>query len=423
MKAYIKTYGCTLNQADGDMISAVLSAGGISIAASEADADMVVLNTCTVKEQTQTRIIQKMRDVESAGIPLLVTGCMAGANQDIIRKHAPSASIVSVHNMSHVAEAALSAFDGKPVEYTKKSKGNRLETFSPTGSVVARIPINDGCLSSCGFCETRYARGSLNSFTDNVIIKAVESSVSRGAKEIDITSQDAGAYGRDRGTNIVELMQQIASINGDFRARIGMMNPEHLKDSIEGFAEALRLGKFYRFAHIPVQSGSDKVLEAMSRSKCTVEEFEGYLSYLRKMVPGITIETDIIVGFPGESGADFDMTLDMLERVRPDVTNVSRFTKRPHARASRMPQVDTPTINERSSYAAKTVRRIQSEINSRFVGESMRILITEPGASSSVGRDSCYRHAVVTAKAMDAGITINAKAYSSSAYSIICAPG
>ena len=423
MKAYIKTYGCTLNQADGDMISAVLSAGGISIAASEADADMVVLNTCTVKEQTQTRIIQKMRDVESAGIPLLVTGCMAGANQDIIRKHAPSASIVSVHNMSHVAEAALSAFDGKPVEYTRKSKGNRLEKFSPTGSVVARIPINDGCLSSCGFCETRYARGSLNSFTDNVIIKAVESSVSRGAKEIDITSQDAGAYGRDRGTNIVELMQQIASINGDFRARIGMMNPEHLKDSIEGFAEALLLGKFYRFAHIPVQSGSDKVLEAMGRSKCTVEEFEGYLSYLRKMVPGITIETDIIVGFPGESGADFDMTLDMLERARPDVTNVSRFTKRPHARASRMPQVDTPTINERSSYAAKTVRRIQSEINSRFVGERMRILITEPGASSSVGRDPCYRHAVVTAKAMDAGVTINAKAYSSSAYSIICAPG
>ena len=288
---------------------------------------------------------------------------------------------------------------------------------------MARIPINDGCLSSCGFCETRYARGSLNSFTDNVIIKAVESSVSRGAKEIDITSQDTGAYGRDRGTNIVELMQQIASINGDFRARIGMMNPEHLKDSIEGFAEALLLDKFYRFAHIPVQSGSDKVLEAMGRSKCTVEEFEGYLSYLRKMVPGITIETDIIVGFPGESGADFDMTLDMLERARPDVTNVSRFTKRPHARASRMPQVDTPTINERSSYAAKTVRRIQSEINSRFVGERMRILITEPGASSSVGRDPCYRHAVVTAKAMDAGVTINAKAYSSSAYSIICAPG
>jgi tRNA A37 methylthiotransferase MiaB len=140
------------------------------------------------------------------------------------------------------------------------------------------------------------------------------------------------------------------------------------------------------------------------------------------MVPGITIETDVIVGFPGESEADFDMTLDMLESVRPDVTNVSRFTKRPHARASMMPQVDTATINERSSYAAKTVRKIQSEINSRFVGERMRILITEPGASSSVGRDSCYRHAVVTAKAMDAGATINAKVYSSSAYSIICAP-
>ena len=422
MKAYIKTYGCTLNQADGDMIGAVLSAGGVSIAESEADADIVVLNTCTVKEQTHTRIVQKMHDLSSSGMPLLVTGCMAGANQDIIRKHAPSASIVSVHNMSRVAEAALSAVNGKPVEYTKKSKSNRLEMFSPTGSAVARVPINDGCLSSCGFCETRYARGSLNSFSEDLIVKAVESSVRRGAKEIDLTSQDTGAYGRDRGTGIAKLMHKIALIDGDFMARVGMMNPEHLKDSIVDFAEVLRLGKFYLFAHIPVQSGSDRVLEAMGRSKCTVEEFEGYVSYLRKMVPGITIETDVIVGFPGESEADFDMTLDMLESVRPDVTNVSRFTKRPHARASMMPQVDTATINERSSYAAKTVRKIQSEINSRFVGERMRILITEPGASSSVGRDSCYRHAVVTAKAIDAGATINAKVYSSSAYSIICAP-
>ena len=207
MKAYIKTYGCTLNQADGDMISAVLSAGGISAAASEDDADIVVLNTCTVKEQTQTRIVQKMRDLDRTKKPMLITGCMAGANQDIIRKHAPSASIVSVHNMSRIAEAALSAVDRKPVEYTKKHRSNRLDMFSPTNGVVARIPINDGCLSSCSFCETRYARGSLNSFADNVILKAVESSVRRGAKEIDITSQDTGAYGRDRCTGIVELMQ------------------------------------------------------------------------------------------------------------------------------------------------------------------------------------------------------------------------
>ena len=421
MKAYIKTYGCTLNQADGDMISAVLSAGGISAAASEDDADIVVLNTCTVKEQTQTRIVQKMRDLDRTKKPMLITGCMAGANQDIIRKHAPSASIVSVHNMSRIAEAALSAVDRKPVEYTKKHRSNRLDMFSPTNGVVARIPINDGCLSSCSFCETRYARGSLNSFADNVILKAVESSVRRGAKEIDITSQDTGAYGRDRGTGIVELMQQMASIEGDFKVRIGMMNPEHLKDSIEGFADALCLDKFYRFAHIPIQSGSDKILEAMGRSKCTVEEFEEYVSCLRKRVPGITIETDVIVGFPGESDADFEMTINMLKMVKPDVTNISRFTKRPHARASRMPQVATAIINERSSYAAKTVRAIQSEINSHFVGKRMRVLITEPGVSP-VGRDPCYRHAVVTARGLDLGATIEARVYSSSAYSIICAP-
>ena len=423
MKAYIKTYGCTLNQADGDMIGAVLSAGGISIAESEEDADIVVLNTCTVKEQTQTRIVQKMRDLECTRTPLLVTGCMAGANQDIIRKHAPSASIVSVHNISRVAEAAFSSFDGKPVEYTKKSKGDRLSMFSPANSVVTRIPINDGCLSSCGFCETRYARGSLNSFSEGLIVKAVESSVRHGAKEIDLTSQDTGAYGRDRGTSITELMRRVAVLDGDFRARVGMMNPEHLKDSIEDFAEALRGNKFYRFAHIPIQSGSDKVLEAMGRSKCTVKEFEGYVSYLREAVPGITIETDIIVGFPGESGADFDMTLEMLERVKPDVTNVSRFTKRPHARASKMQQIDTATINERSSYAAKTVRKVQSEINSRFVGERMHILITEPSSSSSVGRDYCYRHAVVTEQGLESGASIDVRAYASSAYSIICKPG
>ncbi len=393
MKAYIKTYGCTLNQADSDIISSVLKSDGIGLADSEDSADVVIVNTCTVKKATSQKILYKLNNLEKAGKRLIVTGCMAGANQDLIEKYAPSASVVTAPNMEMIGSVAQDARVGKRTVLNNYKKIDRLALLDPVNSIIAKIPVNDGCLSSCSFCETKFARGPLNSFSEELILKGIEYSVRNGAKEIQLTSQDMGAYGMDKGTNIAKLMKRIDGIEGDFMVRIGMLNPEHLHKYFDGFANALRSERFYNFVHIPVQSGSNQVLRDMKRHY-TIEEFDHYVSELRARIPGITIETDIIVGFPTETDSNFEETLDFIKRTKPDVTNISRFGARPHTPASKMRQHESGIINLRSNRLSRVVRSVQHEINDRFIGKKLDVIITESNGKSLNGRNPAYKQVV-----------------------------
>ncbi len=391
VRAYIRTYGCTLNQADSDIVSSVLEADGIKVSASEKDADVVVVNTCTVKNATSQKILYKLSQLEQSGKRVVVTGCMASANRNLIERYAPKASIVTAPNAARIAEAVGSA---ERVVLDSYSKTDRLEMYRPGSGTIARIPISDGCTSSCTFCETRYARGALNSFPERLILKAIEGSVANGAKEIQLASQDTGAYGLDRNTDIARLMHAITDIEGNFKVRVGMLNPEHLHRCFDGFREALCSQRFYRFVHLPVESGSNQVLKAMGRHY-TVEEFEGYVERLRSTVPGVAVETDIIVGFPTETESDFNDTVGFIRRCKPEVTNISRFGARPHAQSSRMAQNSAKTINSRSRELSKVVRSVQSETNSSLIGSSMEVLITESNSKSMNGRNRSYRQVVV----------------------------
>jgi MiaB/RimO family radical SAM methylthiotransferase len=259
---------------------------------------------------------------------------------------------------------------------------------------VARVPVNDGCLSSCTFCETKVARGPLRSFGEETIIRAIEQSVKAGAKEIQLTSQDMAAYGRDRKSNIVELLKKVGEIEGDFKVRVGMMNPEHLGKYIEGLVEALDSPRFYKFIHIPIEAGSDSVLKRMKR-QYTMAQIDAYIDYLRSSVAGIGIETDLIVGFPGETDSQFQESLDAIRRLKFEVTNISRFGARPHTSAARMKQVPRETINERSKEATRVVRSVQRSINERYIGRKVDVLFTEDAESSINGRIGSYRQVVV----------------------------
>jgi threonylcarbamoyladenosine tRNA methylthiotransferase CDKAL1 len=394
MKAYIKTYGCTLNQADSDIISSVLKNNDMEVVDSESLADVVIVNTCTVKKATSQRILYKLNKLDASGKRLIVTGCMAGANQDLIEKYAPSASIVTAPNIGEISSVASAS--GKMVLNQYKRR-DRIALLEPNRSIIAKIPVNDGCLSSCSFCETKFARGVLNSFSEELILKSIEQSVRNGAKEIQLTSQDMGAYGIDKGTHIAKLMAKIALIDGDFKVRVGMLNPEHLHKYFDAFANALQSERFYKFVHLPVQSGSNRVLSDMRRNY-TIEEFEIYVNKLRERVPGIAIETDIIVGFPTETEADFDETVEFIKRVRPEVTNISRFGARPHASASKMEQLSNEMIKERSNNLSRVVRAVQHEINDNFIGKKLDITITESNDKSFNGRNLNYRQVVVVRK-------------------------
>ncbi len=393
MKIGIKTYGCTLNQADSDIIRSVLESGGHTVVESGSPSDVIVINTCTVKNGTAQKILYKLKNLDRAGKRVIVTGCMAGANRDLIAKHAPHASIMTTQSIGEINSVITDVVAGKRIINEEIDRINRIGMLSPQRGLIAHIPVSDGCMSACSFCETKFARGPLNSFNESTIIKAVERSVQHGAREIQLTAQDMGAYGFDRKTDVAELMEKIAKIDGDFIVRIGMLNPEHLDRYVDRLCDIIRDRHFYRFLHLPVQSGSDSVLKAMKRNY-SVDEFKSIVKRIRKSVSGMGIATDLIVGFPGESEDDFAASCAMVEDLEFEVTNISRFGARPHASASMMEQHDSETINRRSNDISRVVRRVQNSINKRYIGRNVMALFTELGRGSVNGRTLSYRQVV-----------------------------
>ena len=394
MKVYIETYGCTFNQADSELIAGALHRDGIETCGSEKEADVVMMNTCTVKGATQNRITYRLSNLEKSGKRVMVTGCMAGANSDIIEKYSPSASIMSIQNIAAMPETVRQMASGNRAVSLQRQPFDRLDFYEANGSVIAKVPLSDGCLSSCAFCETKFARGKLSSFPEQSILNAIRYSISKGSKEIEITAQDTGAYGIDKGTNIASLLKKACAIDGDFRIRVGMLNPEHLHRYVDDLIDAMHNEHAYKFLHLPVQSGSDKVLASMRRGY-TIESYLDAVKYIRQRVKGITIETDIIVGFPGETEEDFEETINAVNEFKPDVTNISKFTARPHASASNMPQLNDKVIKDRSARLSRMIRAMQSSTNKSLVGSTISVLFTEENNASMNGRDDSYKQIVV----------------------------
>ncbi len=401
----IETYGCTLNQAESDIMEGVLRANGYIISHDEAgdQADAIVINTCTVKGATENKIIDRMKKLTAGGKPFVVAGCLS-ANEARLRSFAPNSPIVKTMSIARIAEAVDDALAGQVTlfkDYEPKDALPRIFT-----APILRVPINDGCVGHCNYCQTKIARPYLRSYFPKTISRWISEGISMGAKEIQLASQDSGAYGLDIKTDLAHLLDSIcvddselrlrsisASGDGDFFIRLGMINPEHAVRMKDDLARALKHPNMYRFIHIPVQSGSEKVCRDMERDH-TVEDFRGLAAFLRKMVPGITIATDIIVGYPTESEDDFNQTIDLVRSVRPDIVNVSKFSPRPGTSAKLMRQLDNDTIKRRSASLSPIVREISKERNESWIGSELRVLITEK-QKDFTGRAPSYKQVVV----------------------------
>ncbi len=414
MKAYIKTYGCTLNQADSDIMGSVLQKNGIEMSQDAAAADVVVLNTCVVKKPTEQKILHALKLLNGSGRKVVVAGCMASTRQEEILCIAPGAGIVTTSNIHMIADAVSAANLGETHVFDGHPRIDKLALLDPRKGIIAKVPVSDGCLSNCSFCETKLARGPLQSYSETLILKAIEGSARMGAREIQLTSQDMGAYGADRRSNIAELMQKIATIDGDFRVRIGMLNPEHIGKYIDQFINAMQSNRFYRFVHLPIQSGSNRVLGHMKR-RCTAERFLEYVAELRRSIPKITIETDIIVGYPVESLSDFDATIDLVKQAKPEVTNISKFCSRPNTPASKLATIANTEISRRSAILSRVVRSLQKGINERFIGQRMPILATESTERSTNGRSASYKQVVMPGEMQPLGSMLDTRIYAVSA--------
>lgn len=392
IKYRLITYGCTLNQADSNIMRGVLAQHGCVEVQSEKSADVVVVNSCTVKDATQTKIEHVLKKLHVGKKPIVLAGCMS-VNEIAVLRNAPKASIVGTGSVGWAYEAVQSALLGKGRVF--KGNGYKPDLPRERKGAIARIAIEEGCLSSCSFCQTKLARGKLYSYPIKSVCLEMQRWAKEGAVEMQLTGQDTGAYGADIKSSIAQLLENACKVEGDFRIRLGMVNPQHVKKYLQPLLKIYENPKMYKFLHIPVQSGSNKVLLEMRREN-TREEFLGLVRAFREKFPGMCIMTDIIVGFPTESEEDFLETMQMLREAQLDRVNVSRFSPRPFTAARKMKQLANSVVKRRTVECAAACKKITEEKNREWIGKEMQITITEKVKTLN-GRDENYRQVALPA--------------------------
>jgi len=394
-KIYFETYGCSANFSDQEIMIGLLSKK-YKIVDSPQKSDINIINTCVVKSPTENKMIYRIKELKKLNKPIVVAGCMPLINKKMIEKIDKNASMIgpnSIQKINYVVEKTL---QGKKIiflEHLKKPKLNLPKIRK--NNLIEICQICSGCMSNCAYCCVKNARGRIFSYPPKLIIKEIKKSLKDGCKEIWITSQDNGCYGLEIKTNLSELLDKISKIKGNFFVRVGMINPTYIKFMLDDLIDAYKSDKIFKFLHIPVQSGSDKILNLMNR-KYTAKEFKNIVKIFRKEFPFITISTDIIVGFPKETEKDFKQTINLIKEIEPDIVNISKFGARPNTQAEKMKQVKRDIINRRTKHLTKIVKKIQLKRNQIWKDWKGKILLDEIGKNDYLmGRNFAYKPIIV----------------------------
>ncbi|KAG4148255.1 hypothetical protein ERO13_D05G275400v2 [Gossypium hirsutum] len=346
---YVKTFGCSHNQSDSEYMAGQLSAFGYAISDNPEEGDLWLINTCTVKNPSQSAMNTLITKCKSAKKPLVVAGCVPQGSRDL--KELEGVSIVGVQQIDRVVEVVEETLKGHEVRLLNRKTLPALDLPKVRkNKFVEILPINVGCLGACTYCKTKHARGHLGSYTVDSLVERVKTVIADGVREIWLSSEDTGAYGRDIGVNLPILLNAIVAElppDGSTMLRIGMTNPPFILEHLKEIAAVLCHPCVYSFLHVPVQSGSDAVLTAMNR-EYTVSEFRTVVDTLTELVPGMQIATDIICGFPGETDEDFSQTVNLIKEYKFSQVHISQFYPRPGTPAARMKKVPSTIVKNRS---------------------------------------------------------------------------
>ena len=376
MSIWFEGYGCTANQGETLEMRDHANQLGHELASSSDSAETVVLGTCTVIESTQNKMERRISDLMDQGKNVIVSGCMATADAKTLEAKFPEAPLVSPGDIEGLGD--LIGRGG--------CKPEKLE--SPLATI---LPISSGCLGRCTYCATLRARGRVTSRSINDIFFKAQYAIDSGSKELLLTSQDNGAFGADSDTSLELLLNELSHLDGDFRLRVGMLNPMLVSGRSEAMAKAWSNPRTYKFMHLPIQSGSQKILDAMLRDH-TLDNFWEVVETFRQFYPEMMIITDIITGFPGETDEDHQQTVDLLNRLLPDLVNLTRFSPRQRTPAARYKRVNSNTVKARSRELTELRKKLGAKSFERFVGRKTSVLTVENRRKgSTLCRDDNYR--------------------------------
>jgi threonylcarbamoyladenosine tRNA methylthiotransferase CDKAL1 len=414
MRVFLKSFGCSANLADGEVLAGCLAEAGFEIADSASTADVVIYNTCAVKGPTENRMIEKVKRAPQ-GKKVIVTGCLPLINLERLSNETRFDGVVGPAAADEIINVVKRVLKGEKLITLKNAANAKPPLNLPrlrSNPVISVIPVNYGCLGTCAYCCVVFARGHLRSYSVDEVTERVQKDLATGTKEFWITSQDTACYGRDIDTNLAELLNTLGDIKGDFKVRVGMMTPNIVTPIVDDLIEAFKNPKIFKFVHLPVQSGDDKVLKQMQRFY-TIRDFKKIVNAFRTAFPKITLSTDVICGFPSETPEAFKNTLKLMEEVKPDVVNVSKFFPRPRTAAAKMhnASVELAEIKRRSTTAAQLAKRVSFERNQQWIGWTGEVLIDEKGKTpnSWIGRNFAYKPIAIKNSTNLLGKTLNVK--------------
>ncbi len=388
-KIWVEAYGCSASYADSEIISGLVINGGHTLANSPEESDLNLIVTCSVKDATANKMIHRIKSLKSK--PMIVAGCLPKAEQKTVEKFSEKASLLGPNSLGKTLQVINSTLKGvRKIELadTDVSKvGLPKIRLNPT---VGIVEIASGCMSECTFCQTKLSKGDLTSYRIGDIVRQVQHEVDEGCREIWLTSTDNGCYGFDIGTDLPELVNAVSEIPKEFSIRVGMMNPMYMPRIREGLLKSFENYKVFKFLHVPVQCGSDKVLNDMKRGH-TSETFRDVTNKFRKKFPEFTISTDIIVGFPTETKEDFEKTVELIKETKPDIVNLSRYSARPGTEAAEWEQVDVTEVKRRSKEIFNLTNQISRENNQDWIGWKGDVLFDENSDDGIRGRNFAYK--------------------------------
>ncbi len=388
-------HGCSMSQAEAEMIMGLLKNAGYELTSPE-QAEIVVVVTCGVKAHAEHTCLRTASELTRKGKKVVMAGCLPAICPEKVEATG-CAAVMDPNSTPRVVELVKRVEKGeRGLCLLNREKTPRLGLprvrLRP---VIAIVPISEGCKGACSYCSVKKARGELYSYPPELITREVRKLVEEGCKEVWLTSQDSGAYNHD-GVRLPQLLKRIVKIEGDFMVRVGMMNPNHAMEILDELVEIYGEEKIYKFIHLPVQSGSNEVLKAMRRNY-TREDFLEVVGELRASHPSLTLSTDVIVGFPGESEEHLHDTINLLKEAEPDIVNISMFTPRPHTPAAEMPnKLPGWEIKRRSRLITKISNELSLKRNSKWVGWKGDATVTETGRKGGmIARNYAYKHIVL----------------------------
>jgi len=384
---YIETYGCAANQNNSEIIAGLLRSAGYQITNNIDIAEIVIINSCIVKGKTENKIKRRVQDVGKnfSDKLVVIAGCMPETDAKQLKQMNDSIILLGTHHYRDIVKLLKKHEGGKfdweeQNEYLSEQDEEKIMIPKiPQNKLISITQISEGCLGKCTYCKTRMAKGGLFSYDIDKILASVENDLKQGAKEIWITSQDCANYGidkKDRKHMLPELLKRILALKHRFKLRLGMSDPNNIYPILDELIEIYKNKKMYKFLHIPIQSGSNKVLKDMNRFY-TIEQVEEIITKFRKEIPDIVIATDIIVGYPTEKEEDFSKSFDFVREYKPDVFNLSKMSIHKGTPAAKLKPLDIKVINKRTTEIMKVHQETAKQNKQKFLGRDIRVFVNK----------------------------------------------